>query len=186
MMMAGYELWRVIFWGFYIPNQKLYRLNVELASVPLGRDCGSDGPAGPCPQSVGQSQKAVSAHFTSKQILPFDFAEQCWYGSVSGGDRWIDHCTRGDQWWLPLRRLAVGPTPTTCWATRRADVERRSDERPCQQGIVLHWFRISTGCDSSPHTTQTRRLTFEAVAVQFASGGPRPLHCQFAGPPWSD
>ena len=27
--------------------------------------------------AILQSQKAVSAHFTSKQILPFGFAERC-------------------------------------------------------------------------------------------------------------
>ena len=29
-----------------------------------------------CGYGIMQSQKAVSAYFTSKQILPFDFAEQ--------------------------------------------------------------------------------------------------------------
>ena len=47
-----------------------------------------------------QRQKAVSAYFTSKQILPFSFAEQ--YGGIKGSPTWS--CGSLVGWTL-------GPTP---------------------------------------------------------------------------
>ena len=106
--------------------------------------------------SAEQRQKAVSAHFTSKQILPFAFAEQCCHLHFTLTSFKVNQpITLSDEWLLRLMRTFLPPltlssshSTLSCHPARNTTISQRQDNTT-----------VSQKHDSQPKTRQPARNT---------------------------
>ena len=83
--------------------------------IIIFKSCHRARVSGQGPRTAVQSQKAVSAYFTSKQILPFHFAKQNWYHVV--WKPWLTSATNNRisievnqsnwLWWVLINKRAI-------------------------------------------------------------------------------